>query len=168
MARARPAEPGDAAGIRRVLITAFPTAAEADLVERLEQDGDAAISLAAVEQGEIVGHILLSRMDVEGDGRRFGALALGPLAVLPGFQGSGIGGALIGSALGIAKALGEEMVFVLGDPDYYGRFGFTAEAAAPFDSPYAGPCLMALALKDDLMRPVAGRAAYALAFAALG
>lgn len=164
----RPVEPADAAGIRRVHIAAFPTPAEADLVERIERDGDAVVSLVAADHGEIVGHILLSRMAVEGDGRSVRALGLAPLAVLPRAHQGGVGSALVRAALGIAKALGEELVFVLGEPDYYARFGFSPETAAPFTSPYAGPYLMALALHDDFQQPAAGQAEYAPAFSALG
>ena len=164
----RPAEPGDAARIRTVHEAAFPTAAEAGLVEALIREGDAVISLVAERQSEIVGHVLLSRMRVTGDGRALRALGLGPIGVLPGFQGGGIGGALIEAGLAIARATGEEIVFLLGDPEYYRRFGFSAAAAAPFASPYAGPFFMALALRPGFTPPAAGEAAYARAFADLG
>jgi putative acetyltransferase len=163
----RPAEPADAAGIGAVHEAAFPTRAEADLVEALSREGDAIVSLVAARQSEIVGHALLSRMAVAGDGRDFRALGLGPVGVLPSFQGSGIGKALIDASLGIAQATGEEMVFVLGEPDYYTRFGFSAAAAAPFASPYAGPYFMALSLRPGLALPAAGKAAYARAFSGL-
>jgi putative acetyltransferase len=163
----RPAEPRDAAGIRAVHVAAFPTAAEADLVAALDRDGDAVVSLVGEAQGEIVGHVLLSRMRVAGDGRTYRALGLGPVGVRPGFQGGGVGRRLIEGALAIARATGEELVFVLGEPDYYGRFGFSVEAAAPFASPYAGPYFMALALKQGLAIPERGDAAYAPAFAGL-
>jgi putative acetyltransferase len=111
----RPAESGDAAAIRAVHEAAFPTRAEADLVARLERDGDVAVSLVATLEREIVGHLLLSRMRVTGDGRPRRALGLGPIGVLPPFQRGGIGSALIRGAL------------------------------EPYHSPYAGPYLMALA-----------------------
>ena len=163
----RPAEPADAAGIRTLHEAAFPTAAEADLVEALAREGDAAVALVEERQGEIVGHVLLSRMAVTGDGRALRALGLAPVGVLPGFQGGGIGTGLIDAALGIARATGEELVFVLGEPDYYGRFGFSAATAAPFASSYAGPWFMALALQPGFTPPAAGTAAYARAFSDL-
>ena len=64
----RPATPEDAAGIRRVHLGAFPTAAEADLVQELERTGDAVVSIVAEDEG-IVGHALFSRMEVLADGR---------------------------------------------------------------------------------------------------
>ena len=163
----RPAEPGDAAGIRAVHEAAFPTAAEAGLVEALVREGDAMVSLVDARQGEIVGHVLLSRMTVSGDGRELRALGLAPVAVRPGFQGAGVGTGLIEAALAIARATGEALVFVLGEPDYYGRFGFSAATAAPFASPYAGPYFMALALRPDFVAPAKGTAAYARAFSDL-
>lgn len=163
----RPAEPGDAAGIRAVHEAAFPTGAEADLVAALTREGDAIVSLVEERQSEIVGHVLLSRMAVTGDGHPVRALGLAPVGVLPGFQGGGIGKELIEAALAIAQATGEELVFVLGEPDYYTRFGFSAETAAPFASPYASPYFMALALQPGFAMPAQGEAAYARAFSDL-
>jgi putative acetyltransferase len=163
----RPERGGDAEAIRAVHLAAFPTSAEADLVDRLRSDGDSEISLVAERNGEIAGHVLLSRMSVSGGGRPFRALGLGPVGVLPGSQGSGVGTELIRSALAIAGALGEELVFVLGDPDYYTRFGFSVEAATPFASHYAGPYFMAQWLRPEPATPASGSAAYAPAFGAL-
>ena len=98
----RPAEPGDAAAIRAIHLAAFPTAAEADLVERVERDRDAIVSLVAEQEGESVGHALLSRMRVTGDGRSYRALGLGPIGVLPPFQRGGVGAELIRGGLAIA------------------------------------------------------------------
>ena len=164
----RPEAADDSEAIRAVHLAAFPTSAEADLVTRLHEDFDSEISLVAEQAGEIVGHVMLSRMSVSGDSRAFRALGLGPVGVRPGMQGGGVGSELIRASLAVAGALGEEIVFVLGEPDYYTRFGFSAEAAAPFDSPYAGPYLMAQWLRPDVDPPASGSAAYASAFDALG
>jgi putative acetyltransferase len=164
----RPESNEDFDGIRAIHLAAFPTSAEADLVTHLREDFDSEISLVAEQSGEIVGHVMLSRMGVSGEGRAWRALGLGPVGVLPGAQGSGVGSELIRAALAIAGTLGEELVFVLGDPDYYRRFGFSAEAAAPFASPYAGPWFMALWLRPDVEPPASGTAAYAPAFGKLG
>lgn len=166
--RIRPAESADAEAIRRIHLSAFPSAIEADLVKRLELDGDLVISLIAEWQGEGVGHIALSRMKVETDDRSIRALGLGPVAMVRPMQGGGGGSALIHAAKGIAKATGEELIFVLGEPDYYRRFGFSAETARPFLSFYSGPFFMALALNPGFVAPERGRADYAPAFATLG
>ena len=164
----RPETPGDSDAVRTVHLAAFPTAAEADLVARLHDEFDSEISLVAEQAGEIVGHVMLSRMNVSGDGRAYRALCLGPVGVRPGDQGGGVGSELIRASLAIAETLGEELVFVLGEPEYYARFGFSAKAAAPFDSPYAGPYLMARWLRPDVGPPNSGSAAYAPAFDRLG
>jgi putative acetyltransferase len=164
----RPGTGGDAEAIRTIHLAAFPTSAEADLAARLHQDFDSEISLVAEQEGGIVGHVLLSRMNVSAAGRAFRALGLGPVGVLPGAQGSGVGSRLIRSALGIAGTLGEEVAFVLGEPDYYSRFGFSAESAAGFASPYAGPYFMASWFRPDASSAAAGTAEYAPAFATPG
>lgn len=160
----RPETGDDVDAIRKVHLKAFPTAAEADLVIGLHYDFDSEISLVAKRWRRVVGHVMLSRMEATGDGRAFRALGLGPVGVRPRAQGRGVGSELIRSALARAAAMGEELVFVLGDPEYYRRFGFSAEAAAPFASPYAGPHFMALWLRPDADPPTSGSAAYAPAF----
>lgn len=165
--RVRPAVEEDAAAIHAVLTASFPTGAEADLVEQLAADGDLVFGFVAVEAGEVVGYVAFSRMVVVADEVRVPALALGPVAVLPRLQGRGAGGRLIECGLAAANGRGVAIVFVLGDPEFYGRFGFRAQAAAPFASPYAGEHLMAQWLSSPRV-PDSGRADYARAFAALG
>lgn len=158
----RDEEPADIAAIHRVVEAAFQQSMEADLVDRLRADGDAVISLVAEEDGEIVGHVLFSPMSAP-----FPALGLAPVSVLPGRQNQGIGSVLIREGLKRAESRGCRVVFVLGEPAYYRRFGFDPALAAGFASPYAGPYLMALAL-DGKMPAERGRVDYAPAFAALG
>ena len=162
----RPALNTDDAGIRQVECAAFPDTVEADLVESLIAAGDATLSLVAEQDGRILGHILCSRMKVEADGALVRAVGLAPVAVLPEHQGRGIGGALIRAAVEGSKAAGEQMIFVLGEPAYYTRFGFSAAAARPFASPYAGDHFMALRL-DGAALPRSGKADYAPAFSKL-
>ena len=164
----RDASEADAVAIRNLLKSAFPTAAEADLVDQLGRDGESVISLVAIEDGAVVGQVLFSRMAVEADGRQVCALGLAPIAVAPERQGRGIGSRLIQAGLERARDIGAHLVFVLGEPEYYGRFGFTAAAAEPFASPYAGPYLQAAVLAGGYRTPTAARADYAAAFAGLG
>jgi putative acetyltransferase len=124
------------------------------------------VSLVAEREREVIGHVLFSRMHVTGDGNAWRALGLGPVAVMPGHQHRGLGSELILGGLSIARLTGDEIVFVLGDPAYYSRFGFSAEAAAPFASPYAGSFLMAQSFGRPL--PARGKADYAAPFTALG
>jgi putative acetyltransferase len=151
--------PEDAPAVRTVASAAFGRRQEADLVDALRRQGDLAVSLVAEVDGGIHGHVALSRLQSPPH-----AVALGPVSVIPPMQQRGIGSALVRAALDRARETGAAIVFVLGAADYYGRFGFTVAAAAPFPSSYAGPYFMALAF-----RPVAaGPVIYAGPFDALG
>ena len=163
----RPATRADSQAIAALLTAAFPTDAEARLVERLVSDGDAAVSLVALAGGEVVGSVVLSRMDVAADGKQLDALGLAPVAVLPHYQRRGIGSLLIRAAIDEARSLGTDIIFLLGEPEYYARFGFSVDAAKPFRSPYSGPYFQALALRSGDQPPSSGTAEYASAFALL-
>ena len=160
----RAATPRDREAIRLVEEHAFGQQAEAGLVDALVTGGDAVVELVAEEDGQVVGHILFSRLYVQNGGRRFAAVALAPLAVEPSFHGTGIGGALIREAHIRLKELSEQLAVVLGDPAYYGRFGYSHARAAKFESEYQGEALQALAWSDA---PETGRLVYASAFTAL-
>ncbi|MGW6913651.1 GNAT family N-acetyltransferase [Kitasatospora sp. NPDC054939] len=130
--------PEDAPATRRVHMAAFPGPDEADLVDALRRDPAwlPALSLVAVDAGGlVVGHALLTRLRV-GDGH---GLALAPVAVAPEWQRKGVGELVVRAALAAAEEAGEKLVVVLGDPAYYGRFGFGPAAAhevtGPFDVP---------------------------------
>jgi putative acetyltransferase len=158
----RAEEPTDSAGIRNVVEEAFSTLLEARLVDQLRADGNSVISLVAADDGRIVGHVQFSNMIAP-----FRALGLGPVSVLPSRQRRGIGSRMIRAGLKHAADDGWDGVFVLGDPGYYQRFGFSPERALGFESPYSGAHFMLLTLNGD--RPLApGKVDYAPAFAALG
>ena len=160
----RPAEPADRAGIRDVELQAFGQPAEADLVEALVAAGDVVLELVAMSEGEIVGHVLFSRLFVVQDGTRFPAVALAPLSVKPKRQDSGIGTALVERAHALLRDAGESLSVVLGEPSYYGRFGYAHERAAAFASDYQCEALQALAWG---YAPATGRLVYARAFSDL-
>jgi putative acetyltransferase len=96
------------------------------------------------------------------------ALGLAPVAVFIDRRRRGIATSLIRDGLSRATADGWASVFVLGDPAYYNRFGFAASLAEGFASPYAGPHLMALTLRDDGLAERTGELRHPPAFAALG
>jgi putative acetyltransferase len=151
----------DWTAVYQVIFSAFGQSAEAELVEKLRSTGSSVISLVAEEDGQIVGHVLLSRMDAP-----FPALALAPVSVIPARQRCGVGSALIERAVDRARGAGWAAIFVLGDPDYYERFGFDRDAAAGLTSPYAGPHFMVLSLLPSLPAK-SGELRHAPAFAAL-
>jgi len=120
-------EDRDASTVRIVHEAAFPTDAEARLVDRLRAAGKAEISLVAELEGIVVGHVLFSPVTIEGV-RTNDALGLAPVAVLPAHQRRGFGAALIHAGLDACRARGCAFVVVLGDPAYYRRFGFRRAA----------------------------------------
>ena len=140
----RPETADDREAVRQLLLATFPTSDEARLVARLRGDGDAVLSLVAVEAEAVVGHVLFSRLLAPA-----AALALAPLAVRADRRRRGIGARLVEAGLDRARREGWRAVVVLGDPAYYRRFGFRPEAVRGMASPYAGPALMGLALAPD-------------------
>jgi putative acetyltransferase len=116
--------PEDANAIRVVLEEAFGQSIEAELVDALRRRGALTLSLVALREDEVVGHIAFSPVTIESAESSFNAIALGPMAVLPPYQGKGIGSQLVRIGLAKCRQAGHEIVFVLGHPDFYGRFGF--------------------------------------------
>lgn len=157
----REEKPGDADAVYTVVSGAFGRSAEAQLVRDLHAAGDAVIALVAEDKGYIVGHVLLSRMTAP-----FPALAVAPVSVAPAKQGTGIGSALVRGALRRAAEGPWRGIFVLGEPHYYARFGFTAAAATGFSSPYAGDHFMGLALSGP-MPATTGKLVHPRAFSLL-
>ncbi len=122
--RIRPERPADRAAIAEVTAAAFGKQREARLVDAIRaSDGFVPeLSLVGELDGEVVGHVMLSYIGLEGDSRRL--LELGPMSVAPDRQRGGIGSALVRKALRLADERGEPLVLVLGHPWYYPRFGF--------------------------------------------
>ncbi len=144
----------DVAAIHELNVAAFDGRdEEADLVDALRDSGDLVLSLVAVEQTEVVGHIGFSRVTIETDRGPEGGIALAPVGVQPQRQGVGIGRRLIETGLDELRRLGESVVLVVGNPQYYSRFGFSTELAEDYPCAYSGGSFMALRL--DRAAPVA-------------
>lgn len=145
----RHAKPADHAAIREVVAAAFAKTDEADLIERLRADGDVVFELVAEEDGAIVGHILYSRLWADSV-NLYAALA--PLAVRPDLQRTGLGKKLTQASIDTAREFGAHAVIVLGNPEYYPKFGFTPEATAQVKAPYSGsPAFMALEIEPGAL-----------------
>lgn len=155
----------DVASIREVLLAAFPTSLEADLVEALRTDPDAWLPdlsvVAVADDGTVAGYSLLTRCHVGGAP----ALALGPCAVRPEHQSKGAGAAAIRAGLDAARRNGENLVVVLGHADYYPRFGFERASLAGISVSFEVPDENLMALALDPSAPVGrGVVRYAAAF----
>ena len=154
----RPAHEEDLEEIVALNDLAFGDKAEGRIVRKLAKSGESVLSLVASDDAGIVGHIQFFRIDVEGAP----AVGLGPMSVHPDFQNTGIGSGLIQMGLMALEGAGESLVFVLGHPEYYPRFGFSAEEAAPYQADWSGEAFMALQLSDEA--PASGRLTYPAAF----
>ena len=125
----RKEEPKDTDQVRAILRAAFLSHAESKLVDALRENGNAIISLVAVNGEQVLGHILFSPVSTTPPSEAKG-LGLAPVAVHPTMQWQGIGSQLIREGLKLCQELGYDYCVVLGDPKYYQRFGF--EKASPF------------------------------------
>ncbi|HEY3501686.1 MAG TPA: N-acetyltransferase [Actinocatenispora sp.] len=132
--RVRPERDADRGAVHEVEAAAFGREYEADLVERLRADAGWLPGLSYVAEapdGRIVGHVLLTRGYVGA----VPVVALGPLAVAPDVQRRGVGGALVEAVLADAAGRGETAAMLLGDPAYYGRFGFARASSYGVTAP---------------------------------
>jgi putative acetyltransferase len=147
MERSREERPGDEVSIRKVHEAAFSQVAEGRLVDRLRDDGLIVSSVVGVlPDGEIVASAIFSRVVLSTASGPTGAVALAPVAVTPAHQRHGFGSLVIRHGLRLCAQRGYEAAFVLGDPEYYSKFGFSSELAKDVSGPYsdAGPAWMAL------------------------
>ena len=148
---------------------AFSSAVEGQLVTLLHQRGKAVISLAAVMEGQIVGHILFSPVSFSPSKPQIRALGLAPLAVLPEYQNQGIGTQLSLEGLKRCQAGGWQVVVVLGHPHYYPRFGFCPASVFGLGNEYgANEAFMALELEPGILNGIKALACYSPEFKEIG
>jgi putative acetyltransferase len=161
----RPETAEDQQAIRHVNRAAFGADDEANLVDALRDGGFVEVSLVAQVNGDVVGHILFSRLSIITNSGIVEALSLAPLAVVPNHQRRGIGSKLVGAGLQACREKGHQIVLVLGHPKFYPRFGFSAELAQPLSSPFGGSeAWMALELVPDALKGVSGKVRFASPF----
>ena len=163
--RVRDEAPRDVEAVRSVLTEAFPSAAEANLVDALRGQTDPQISLVAEHPTRgIVGHILFTPVTIRSAASK--AIGLGPMAVHPAIQRRGVGSALVAAGLAACEAAGEQIVVVLGHPSYYPRFGF--QPAWDFGLYYVAegpnPAFMARELRPGALTAQGGEVSYHPAF----
>ncbi len=131
----RSAVAADLAALERLYPAAFPDEDLLTLLRDLAAAGPAVQSWIAMRDETIVGHVMFTDCSVAGSRARL--TMLGPLAVTPTRQNQGIGTSLVRDVLARYRADGVDAALVLGDPTYYGRFGFVAEDGIrpPYDLP---------------------------------
>jgi putative acetyltransferase len=136
----REAQPHETEDVLRIEREAFGGDEEANLVNALLNDPTAepSLSLLAFEDEYPVGHILFTKARLDPESM-LTVYLLAPLAVVPGVQGRGIGGALIDHGLRVLAESGVDIVFVLGHPGYYPRHGFVPAGEHGFSAPYPIP-----------------------------
>jgi putative acetyltransferase len=128
----RPEMPGDIAAIQSVIEAAFrehphSRRTEAKVMERLRHEGGLSLSLVALQPDGVVGHLACSPVRISGEAPDWHSI--GPLAVNPAHQGAGVGTALVWHALRTLRHLGAAGCVALGEPAYFGRFGFRSTPA---------------------------------------
>lgn len=136
----------------------------AELVSEMLDDPSARplLSLAALQDARLVGYILFTHTRIAGAERDVGASILAPMAVHPDYQSRGIGGRLIQAGLQQLRAAGVELVFVLGHPGYYPRYGFDPAGERGFEAPHPIPrehaaAWMVQELQPGVIGAVSGR-----------
>ncbi|MBM4159649.1 MAG: N-acetyltransferase [Ignavibacteria bacterium] len=160
---------GDEAQIRTVTTRAFGQTAEADIIDTLRKSCPEGVSLAAVREDKIVGHILFTPAVIDGQDRRLQGMGLAPMAVLPEFQRQGIGSRLVEAGLQEMRSAHQPYVIVLGHPNYYPRFGFLRASQYGIISEYDGvpdEAFMILVLDEPALKGISGVAKYRPEFSA--
>ena len=150
-------------------VKAFGRSEEADLVDRLRDEGALWLSQVALSNDQLVGHAAYSLVKVSDGESVWRFPALGPIAVEPARQGHGIGGALIRAGIEVVRDAGYGLLFLVGHPTYYPRFGFQPALPLGFSSDWVKPDgphehFMALVLDQSLIGSVRGHMRYHEAF----
>ncbi len=140
MIAVRPEQPSDFDAIRRLVQQAFGRLNEADLVERVRASPHYVpeLALVAADDGDVVGHVMFSYVELKGEEESLAVLALAPLSVRPDAQGQGAGTALVETGLERAEKRGEPILLVSGHPRFYTRFGFEPARRLGIVPPFPG------------------------------
>ena len=163
MAIIREEQSGDAKQIWIVNYRAFGRTEEADLVDKLRQSCTNKISLVAVSNDQIVGHILFTPVKLEAKEKVIEGMGLAPMAVLPEFQRQGIGSQLVKAGLDVIEKAKYSFIIVLGHPTYYPRFGFVPASRYGIKSEYENvpdEAFLILVIDQAVLEGVSGIAKY--------
>lgn len=154
----------DIAAIRELVTVAFDRKSEAELIEAIRNSPNfiPQLSIVAKENGHVVGHILFSPIVIEAQTKTFPALALAPLAVTPIRQRQGIGSQLVKVGLSKCRELNHCIIVVLGDPQYYQRFGFQTASKFAIQAPFSvsDEVFMVREIQPSALRDIKGIVRY--------
>lgn len=173
MVSIRPEKPADFPAVKMILQLAFANDPYSDqtedlLVERLRKSPAyiPELALVATMDEKVIGHILLTKIDIIASQGSTPSLALAPVSVHPDYQKQGIGGDLIKAAHHQARALGYGSIILLGHADYYPRFGYQLCRDYGIELPFPAPAenCMVLELQEGALAGVGGMVKYAQAF----
>jgi putative acetyltransferase len=160
----RPEEQPDIPAISEIHRSAFGGETEAMIVDAVRASPGFIrdLSLVAEKDGQVVGHILFSPVHIETAISNRPALALAPIAVLPGYQKQGIGSRLVEEGLRSCRDLGHSIVIVVGEPSFYTRFGFTPARARGLEAPFPVPddVFRVLEIRDGALKGITGMVCY--------
>ncbi len=164
----RPETEKDFTSITKVNDLAFGQSNEGRLIEKLRKTPEfvSDLSLVAVYNQQIVGHILFYPITINDGNTKYTSLALAPMSVLPEYQKKGIGSELVKQGSNKARDLGYGSVIVLGHAEYYPRFGFKLAGLYGIKPPFDVPdnVFMAIELTEGALKNVKGTVEYPQAF----
>ena len=156
----REAQESDLEEVFNLIHSAFGNRAESDLVKQLISDGDVLINLLVESLDIIIGNVVVSKITMEPDlGLFCGGVA--PVSVVPDQQSSGVGSKLMTAAINESKKMGIDALFLLGDPNYYKRFGFVVST---LKNDYSVENFQELELTEDCLVNIKSKVTYANAF----
>jgi HAD superfamily hydrolase (TIGR01509 family) len=151
----------DLPGIRLLEEAAFARPAEAILVDLARERGKSTLSMVAAQDGVVLGHVLFTPITFDPPQPGLLGLGIGPVAVLPKYQRTGIGSRMMRAGLDHVRRLGFGFVVLLGDPAYYSRFGFKPGRLSGLSSDYGdGDEFQVLELRPAALAGVSGHVKY--------
>jgi len=156
-------QPKDIDEVRLLNDTAFAQPTEGRIVDKLRKSCKGILSLVAISNNKVIGHILFSPVTIETQSDVIEGMGLAPMAVLPEWQNQGIGSKLVKEGLRIVNSTKCPFLSVLGHENYYPRFGFQRASKYGLQSQWEGipdEAFMAMILNDSVMKGVSGIVRY--------
>ncbi|MHC5076186.1 MAG: GNAT family N-acetyltransferase [Planctomycetota bacterium] len=162
MTEIRQEQPEDITAIRMINELAFGRPEEADIVDKLRENCSDTLSLVAVQEGQIIGHIFFSPVVIENDEKEIHGMGLAPMAVIPDYQRKGVGSMLVKAGIEKIKQTLCPFIIALGHPEFYPCFGFERASIYGIRSQWEVPdeAFMVLILDNEVMSGVSGTASY--------